>query len=185
MSTPKTISALIAKDQAEATQRAVPADLRLVRRNPGIAGGYVAGGWWPRSLDLSVELPPLLAEMFSAGYDVRRVTYNITAWNAAPRLLIVVDRLVKLGGYRTQDVATISLLDSSGWKRMDLVVVPPETDSAIAERALAQAGLDGDSSRAGHILEHAHLKAGISHTGCVDVLPASAWGTDSGRTLAS
>lgn len=68
-------------------------------RDPGDGDGYVDGGWWPRSLDLRVELPPLLAEVWSAGYDVFRTTYDLTAWHPVPpRRLIVWCRLVKLGG---------------------------------------------------------------------------------------
>src|ERR1051326_269019 len=57
------------------------AGLRLRRRDPSVADGFVDGGWWPRSLDLSVELPPLLAELSRAGHDVAHVTYNPAAWN--------------------------------------------------------------------------------------------------------
>jgi len=37
--------------------------LRLRLRGPGVVGGFVDGGWWPRTRDLSIELPPLLVEM--------------------------------------------------------------------------------------------------------------------------
>lgn len=33
--------------------------LRLRWRDPGSSDEYIDGGWWPRSLDLSTELPPL------------------------------------------------------------------------------------------------------------------------------
>jgi hypothetical protein len=162
--------------------------LRLRLRDPGDGDGYVDGGWWPRSLDLRLELPPLLAEMWSAGYDVFRVSYDLTAWHPVPpRRLIVSSRLVKLGGYRTQDPASISLVDSSDWKRLDLVVIPPQTDPVIAKRALALAGLAGDLHRPGEILEQASRgpAAMISRIGCVDLLPAAEWETDGGRTVAS
>jgi hypothetical protein len=148
-STPSAALTVVAADS--------PSDgLRLRRRDPGIAGGFVDGGWWPHSLDLSVELPPLLAELSSSGYDIHRVTYNLAAWDPAPRSLTVSGRLVKLGGYRTQDTASITLIDTSGWKRIDLVVVAPQTKPEIAERVLALAGLDGDLHRIGQILDLAH-----------------------------
>jgi hypothetical protein len=116
-------------------------ELRLRLRDPNASDGFVDGGWWPRSRDLSVELPPLLAEMFALGYDIRRVTYNILAWNSPPRTVSVSGRLVKLGGYRTQGIASIGLVDTSHWntahlKRIELAVIPPETEPALAERAL-------------------------------------------------
>jgi hypothetical protein len=94
---------------------------------------------------------------------------------------------VKLAGYRTQDAASISLVDTSGWKRVDLVVVPPQTDHPAAGRALALAGLDGDLRRAREILDHANRKPAvtINRSGCVDLLPWANWETDGGRVLAS
>jgi hypothetical protein len=162
------------------------ARLRLRRRDPRVVG-FVDGGWWPRSLDLGIELAPLLAEMFSAGYDIHRVTYNLARWDPAPRSVAVSGRLVKLGGYRTQNPALISLVDMSGWKRVDLLVILPDTHPRIAERALSLAGLDGDLHQAEQILELVKPAAAarISRTGCVDDLPGSGWETDGGRILAS
>jgi hypothetical protein len=130
-------------------------ELRLHLRSPNHVGGFVDGGWWPRSLDLTVELPPLLTAMWSDGYDVFRVMYNLTAWDPAPHSLSVSGRRVKLGGYRLQDKASISLVGDGGWKRVDLVVVPPHTDPVVAERALTLAGLDADPHRAAELLDPA------------------------------
>jgi len=167
---------------SETTVATPPTGVRLRLRDPG-----VAGGWWPRTVDLTVELPPLLAEMYSAGCDVRSVSYNLTAWDPLPRRLRVPGHEVRLGGYRSQDPALISLVDTSGWQRVDLVVIPPETDPVLAGRALALAGLDGDLHRAGQILQQARRQAPVRvvHTGCVDLLPSADWATDGGRSLAS
>jgi Family of unknown function (DUF5994) len=157
---------------------------RLHLRSPANVGEFVDGGWWPRSLDLSVELPPLLTAMWSARYDVFRIVYNLTAWDPAPRRLIVSGRRVKLGGFRLQDKASISLVDSGGRKRIDLVVVPPLTDPVVAGRALALAGLDGDPHRAAEILDRASTPAAaVNRSGCVDLLPWADWETDGGRVL--
>lgn len=168
------------------TPASSPSDrLRLRLRSPAHVGGFVDGGWWPHSRDLSVELPPLLAKMWSDGNDVFRVMYNLTAWDHAPRKLIVSGRLVKLGGFRTQDAASISLVDTGGWKRIDLVVIPPQTDPLVAERALALASLDTDPHRAGEILDRANRRpAGPIRSGCIDSLPWADWETDGGRVLA-
>ena len=156
-------------------------------RSPAHVGGFVDGGWWPHSRDLTVELPPLLVAMWSGGYDVFRVMYNLMAWDLAPRKLIVSGRLVKLGGYRTQEAASISLVDGGGWKRIDVVVISPQTEHLIAERALALAGLDADRHRAGEVLDHANRgpAAPVRRNGCVDLLPWADWETDGGRVLAS
>ena len=126
--------------------------------------------------------------MYSAGYEVRRVMYNLTAWNPPPpRRLTVLDRLVKVGGFHSQDPTLISLVDGSGWQRVDLLVISPGTDPAVAERAMAVAGRDGDLHRAGDILDEASHEPArrLSRAGCVDPLLATEWETEGGRVLAS
>jgi len=128
---------------------------RISLRSATDEGAFVDGGWWPDSLDLIAQLPALLAAGEAAGYrQVRRVSYALSSWDGpTPRHSTMLDRVVKLGGFRSQDPAELSLVDSSGWKRMTLVVVPPGTDPTIARRALAMAGTDGDRHRAAEILE--------------------------------
>ncbi len=170
---------------AASTPRA-SAGLRLKRRDPTGADGLVDGGWWPRSLDLSVELPQLLAELSSAGHDVAQVIYNPTAWKPAPRTLAGAGRPVTLAPSAGQDAASISLVDRSGSKRTDLVVVPPRTGRRIAERVLALAGLGGDLRRAVGIIERANggPQTTLADAVPLDPLSAAAWETDGGRVLA-
>jgi hypothetical protein len=130
----------------------LPARLRLRPRHAGPVTGFVDGGWWPRSDDLAAELPELLAQLSTAGYEVRRVAYNLDAWDPAPRRLAVAGRLVRLGGFRTQNAAEIDLVDSAGSMRTVLVVVPPQADPAMAERALVLAATADDNSRADEVL---------------------------------
>jgi len=157
----------------------------IALRHPGDTGTFADGGWWPRSLDLVVELPALLMAVEAAGYgEVRRVSYALTGWDGPPpRKSSMLNRVVKLGGFRSQDPAEISLVDSSGWKRTTLVVVPPDTDSAVARRALIMAGTNGDRHRAREILDLAH-RADAAHaieSGCVDELAAAGWESEGGH----
>jgi uncharacterized protein DUF5994 len=72
--------------------------------------GVVDGAWWPRSRDLADQLPALLIELWDRLGGVERVSYNLTAWPGAPRRISVDGRLVRLGGYRTQDPLSIDLV---------------------------------------------------------------------------
>jgi Family of unknown function (DUF5994) len=117
------------------------------------APGFVQGGWWPRSLDLGAEAPALVRAVRESGRDVFRLMYSLPAWQRPPRTLVVDGRVVKLGGYNTVDPSVITLVDASGWERVDLLVVPPDTDAAFAEIALAAAGRDEDH-RASELLDH-------------------------------
>ena len=174
---------------AEPARAAAVAQTRehsIVLRHPGDPGTFVDGGWWPRSLDLIAELPPLLMALEVAGYgEVRRVSYAMTAWDGRPpRKSPMLDRVVKLGGFQSQDPAEITLIDSSGWKRITLVVVPPGTDPAVARRALSMAGMNGDRHRAREILELArHPTAHAIESGCVDELAAASWDSEGGRVV--
>jgi hypothetical protein len=152
-----------AVDPIEMTAPSTSSGVRLRRRSPGVTGGFVDGGWWSRSLDLSIELPRLLAERYSAGYDVHRVE-----------------------GRRTQEVASISLVETSGWRRVCLVVIPAQTDPVSTQQALTLAGLDG-VHRADEILECANrpVSPPVIHTGEIDRLSLANWETDGGRVVAS
>jgi uncharacterized protein DUF5994 len=128
-------------------------EARVSFRQPVSRGGFIDGAWWPRSRDLTDELPPLLDVLWTAGRDVNRVLYNLDFWAAAPRRLTVAGRSVRLGGFRRQDSLTIGLVDAWGRERIDLLLVDPGTDSDVAVRALALASPPDSGDRAGHIME--------------------------------
>jgi hypothetical protein len=90
------MSTVPAVDPLEMTAPSTSLGVPLPRRSPVLSvdsfGGFVDGGGWSRSLDLSIGRPRLLAERYSAGYDVHIVE-----------------------GRRSQEVASISLGDPSGW----------------------------------------------------------------------
>jgi uncharacterized protein DUF5994 len=114
--------------------------------------GFVDGGWWPRSLDLAAELPGLVRAARTSGRPVFRVMYSLPAWQRPPRVITVDGSAVKLGGFRSVDPSIVTLVDASGWERMDLVVVPPDADPQFAESALDLASAD-HNHRALDILE--------------------------------
>ena len=59
--------------------------------------------WFPRSRDLAVELPELIAELDRRGVRVERFTYALDAWLPVPRKLVVQGRIVRTGGFRSMD----------------------------------------------------------------------------------
>jgi hypothetical protein len=93
--------------------------------------GYVDGAWWPRSWDLSTELPALLAVLAVRLGRVSRVSYNLTTWNAAHRRLNVDGHQVRLGGFHAQHPHTIDVI-ASNETRLTLLVLPPATHPATA-----------------------------------------------------
>jgi hypothetical protein len=110
----------------------------------GSTTGHVDGAWWPGSRDLPTELPSLLASLAARLEWVERVTYNLTAWAPAPRHLPVGGRAVRLEGFRSQPADVVTVIGRGG-RRLTLLVVPPETGPATADRVLARAAGPGNA----------------------------------------
>ncbi len=128
-------------------------DARISFRQPVSTAGYVDAAWWPRSLDLSAELPALLDLLWAAGRNITRVTYNIAAWDPAPRRLSVAARVVRLGGFTIGDPLIVSLTDAWDQERIDILVIAPDTEARIADRALLLASAAEGTNRAAEILD--------------------------------
>jgi hypothetical protein len=112
-------------------------DVRVsLRAGAGDGRSPFDGAWFPRSRDLAVEVPELVAELDRRGMRVERFTYALHGWQPAPRKLFVGDRLVRTGGFRSMDPLVVCLTWDGGACRADLLVVPPETDVLTGARAL-------------------------------------------------
>jgi hypothetical protein len=112
--------------------------LRLKLKPKAPATGYVDGAWWPRSRDLSAELPTLLAVLAIRLGAVERVSYNLATWDAAPRRLDVNGRQLRLGGFHAQHAHTVDVIGANG-ARLTLLVLPPGADPDAAHRTLITA----------------------------------------------
>ncbi|AUI57304.1 DUF5994 family protein [Amycolatopsis sp. BJA-103] len=113
------------------------ARLRLKPKAPST--GYVDGAWWPASRDLAAELPSLLVVLAVQLDHIERVTYNLEAWPPAPRRLVVESGDVRLEGFRSQHFDSLTVVGTSGRRRLTLLVVPPETEPELAHHLLMTA----------------------------------------------
>jgi hypothetical protein len=112
-------------------------DVRVsIRDDAGDGDQGFDGAWFPRSRDLTVEVPELIAALDRRGVRVERFTYALDAWLAAPRKVVVGGRVVRTGGFRSMEPGVVCLSWAGGNKRADLLVVPPETDVVTGARAL-------------------------------------------------
>jgi hypothetical protein len=112
-------------------------DVRVsLRAGAGDGNSAFDGAWFPRTRDLAVELPELIAELDRRGVRVERFTYALDAWSPVARKLLVGDRIVRTGGFRSMDPGVVCLIWDGGSMRADLLVVPPETDVLTGARAL-------------------------------------------------
>jgi hypothetical protein len=106
--------------------------------------GHVDGGWWPRSRDLTAELPSLLAAVTARVGSTERVSYHLGDWDPPGRRIDVGGSFaVRLSGFRFQQPDTIDMLGPQ--KRITLLVIPPETSPQTADEALAAAAHPGNT----------------------------------------
>ena len=130
-------------------------ECRISFRQPVDRSGSVDAGWWPRSNDLTAELPALLDVLWTAARDMRQVIYNIDGWAPAPRQMIIEDHRVRLDGNPQQDPLMLALIDAGGNDSARLLVIPFDTHPAIAEELLRLASEPGNTRTARQLIEMA------------------------------
>jgi hypothetical protein len=111
-------------------------ECRISFRQPVSRSGGVDAAWWPRSNDLTAEMPALLEVFWTAGRDMARITYNLDSWDVAPRRMQIEGNRVHLGGYHYQNSLLLGMADASHGDTADLLIIPFDTDPEMAERLL-------------------------------------------------
>jgi len=115
------------------------------------SGGLVHGAWWPRSDQLLIELPPLLAALESRVSSIDRVIYDGDRW--APQALSMQfrGRSIILEDSRTTSTNTLAVI-GSGFGKLVLLVVPPYTNPTRAYTAVMTASRPDDVSTPDELL---------------------------------
>lgn len=111
---------------------------RLVLKPAHAAQGLLDGAWWPRSRDLTRELPALIGTLDRCWARVTRVAVHPSLWPVIPRRVPASGHVVHVGWFTEQDANKLLLL-SYTTGRLDLLVIPPECDLAAATRLMAAA----------------------------------------------
>lgn len=95
----------------------------------------VDGAWWPKSLNLSSELPDLVAVFGSWIGEVHRVVYDPSVWLPAPARVVRRNEMVSLDPYRLVFSDTIYLMGTHSRDAV-LFVLPPSSSGEEARRVL-------------------------------------------------
>ncbi|MDX3639426.1 DUF5994 family protein [Streptomyces sp. MB09-02B] len=124
--------------------RAVPfraPSVRLALKPVGPSPGQVGldGAWWPRSRDLSAELPALADVLDPLWGRITRIAVNPRYWPIIPQRIFVNGHVVKVGWFTTELDPHMILLLSGTSGRWDLLVIPPEVSATSAARLMAAA----------------------------------------------
>ncbi|WP_246076372.1 DUF5994 family protein [Amycolatopsis cihanbeyliensis] len=157
----------------------MPSQVRL-RLKPPVASstGFVDGAWWPRSRNLSAELPALLAALRPRLGRVERVTYNLSVWDLAVRKA-AVGHQVRLDGSFSQAPDLVAVAGAGG-RRLTLLVVPPDTAEVAAHRVLIMASRP-DNVDGTDVLLTARPVAVGGESGDEPDMVAERWEGDGGR----
>jgi hypothetical protein len=109
------------------------------------------GGWWPRSTDPVTELPRLILALEDDHSPVVRLMLGPAGWSSQPRRIDVAGRVVRLGWFNTQPSGLLTAIRANG-DRVDLLVVPPDAATDVAQAAIALAAQPTNTIHAQHIL---------------------------------
>jgi hypothetical protein len=128
--------------QRASPERIHPSSLRparLILRPPTFPHGPVSGAWWPRSDDLPAELPALVEAFDKSWGRVTRIAAHRSAWSQAPCDLPVAGHTVRAAWFTSGFDPHAIRLFAYGVGRRDLLIVPPGTETATAERLMTAA----------------------------------------------
>ncbi|MBQ0827571.1 DUF5994 family protein [Streptomyces tagetis] len=160
----------------------------------GSAPALVDGAWWPRSRDLTAELPALVEALDPLWGRITRVTVNPSFWPVVPPRVPVSGHVVRVGWFRAEQDPHKLLLLSYTVGRWDLLIIPPQTDPATAAWLMAAAGDPSRSLTASALLREADaFRTGAEEAagadgladrladGLGDRLREAVWETEGGR----
>ena len=124
---------------------------RLSLKPKGCARGGLDGAWWPRSTDPAVELSAL---MEAVAVPVRRIALNMAGWDNTPRRIqrgsggrVAVD------WFRISGVHLVRIVGTDD-QRIDLLLIPLDTEKVTAQRALTMATEGHDPHVAAPVGDH-------------------------------
>lgn len=130
---------------------------RVELTGPDVCAGLLDGAWWPRSRDLSRELPALIDVLDRRSGVITRVTVSREFWPRVPGTVTVAGRLVDVGWFREDHDPYELLLFSDPAGRWDLLVVPPQTGAAAATRLMSAASAPRGRLTAGRLVADEEL----------------------------
>lgn len=137
-----------------------PSTPRLRLGPPDSGRTLLDGAWWPRSTDPVAELPGLILAIDALHGPIKRVMLHHVTWSSRPGRLDVAGRVVRLGYFASQPTSLLTALcDGGGGARIDLLVIPVETNDDIADAAMTIAAASTNQLHADDIIPAATIVA--------------------------
>ncbi|MFD7786462.1 DUF5994 family protein [Streptomyces sp. NBC_01232] len=112
--------------------------------------GLLDGAWWPRSRNVTIELPALITALTAHLGPITRVGLDASAWGDVPTRLVIDGQVVHLDA---DPVGDDTVLVTRGHNdHFALLVVPPDTTADAAREAMARAVRADNITQATQIL---------------------------------
>ncbi|MBZ9645235.1 DUF5994 family protein [Streptomyces sp. PSKA30] len=99
--------------------------------------GILDGAWWPRSRNLTAELPGLISALTERIGPVTRIGLDSAAWDELPTRMTIDDRVVHIDAFSVGDATALVTRGDKDY--FSLLVVPPDTPPEAARAAMAEA----------------------------------------------
>ncbi|WP_183064105.1 DUF5994 family protein [Streptomyces sp. gCLA4] len=112
--------------------------------------GLLDGAWWPRSRDVTIELPALITALTAHLGPITRVGLDTSAWRDIPTRLVIDGQVVHLDAHPVGDDTV--LVTRGHNDHFALLVVPPDTTADAAHEAMARAVRADNITQATQIL---------------------------------
>jgi hypothetical protein len=126
-----------------------------------VSGGRLDGAWWPHTTDLEVELADLVDHFPEKAGRINRVVFSRPDWGTTPHKVKIARGTLKTGSFPADDTH-LMVLSLSTMAQIDLLVIPPETDSDTAEALMVSATAPANVSTGSQLLAAARGPAGSS-----------------------
>ena len=123
-----------------------PKSPRLSLKADTAPPGRFDGGWWPRSPDMTAELPILIRALATRLGMIRRVGYNPDTWGLLARRMTVDDHTIRLEGFTGLDPYSLRVTGAAP-DVLCLLVVPPDATEHTGHLALTAAASQNGFSR--------------------------------------
>lgn len=162
-------------------ERLPSAPARLSLAPTGSVRDLLDGAWWPRSRDLLREIPTLTEALDARWGRITHITVNPTHWPVIPRKVPVTGHTVHVGWFAAEQDPNKVILLSYTVGRLDLLVIPPETEPAVAARLMAAATVPGGIRTASGLM----ADEATSHDAAEARSREEEWETDGGAALAA
>jgi hypothetical protein len=135
--------------------------VRLVLTADPVTSDGLDGAWWPYSNDVTFELPSLLEVISERFGRMRAVMLNPDTWAASTQWVPWGTRRARIKWYRHQD-PNVAILLGENDRRIDLLVIPVNTEPDGARAMIDLASSSGNMLTASDILLAVHKPAGVA-----------------------